>query len=290
VSFDAKQLRTADYVVAGGTVLYLVMAILPWVDVAHYLGIDLPGVDTTVSGFAFSGLVTFSFVLFLLAAVWAVLPAFTDVPTGFPRRWVTVGLCVLGFVLTSVAWIRSLGYGFQIWALLGLLAAAGIAVVAFLALLPELRNGPGLPARPAGGAQRDDQRPPGFPAPYAAEGDAAGQPPAAPPDPRQATQQYGRPPAPPPGPAPGYPPPAGSPGQPAAGGPYGAPERRIPGHGVPEPGIPGQGLPEPGVPGQPGTTPPYRPPSGASDPGEDPPTTWSAPPDTTGGDPQRPQT
>jgi hypothetical protein len=210
-SFDPRQLGIADYVVAGGAVLYLVMAILPWVDVADYLGIDLPGVDNTVSGFAFSALVALGFVLFVLAAAWSVLPAFTDVRTGFPRGGVTVGLAVLGFVLTLIAWIRSLDYGFQIWALLGLLTAAGIAVVAFLALLPELRGGPALTDRPGGAAQWADQQAPDLPAQFGAQRTGRVPPP-------YPTQQYVRPPVLPSG-RPGTTPPYGSPpgGSPAPG-------------------------------------------------------------------------
>jgi hypothetical protein len=154
--FDPGKLGIADYTVAGGTLLYLVMALLPWVDVAAYLGIELPGVDTTVSGFAFSGLIWLSFVLFLLAAGWALLPALTDVAVGFPRGWVTVGLAAMGLVLTLVAWTRSLGYGFQIWALMGLLTAAGITLVAFLALLRDLRA---ARTEPPGGATASEGAP-----------------------------------------------------------------------------------------------------------------------------------
>jgi hypothetical protein len=140
--FDPGKLGIADYTVAGGTLLYLVMALLPWVDVAAYLGIELPGVDTTVSGFAFSGLIWLGFLLLLLAAGWAVLPALADVPIAVPRGTVTVGLAALAFVLTLVAWTRSLGYGFEVWALIGLLTAAGITLVALLTLLRERRAAP----------------------------------------------------------------------------------------------------------------------------------------------------
>jgi hypothetical protein len=191
-SFDVQKLRIADYVVVGGMILYLVMALLPWVDVAHYLGVNLPGVDTTINGFQFSGLVTFSFVLFLLAAAWAVLPAFTDVQVGFPRAWVTVGLAVLGFVLTLIAWIRSLSYGFEIWALIGLLAAAAVALFAFLGLLPDMHDRPALRGRLAGAAQWANQQAPDLPRQFG--GSRAAAPPTAPAAP---------PPPPPYGPPPG---------------------------------------------------------------------------------------
>jgi hypothetical protein len=166
-SFDPRSLRSTDYAVAGGTLLYLVTALLPWVDVAAYLGIDLPGVDTTVSGFAFSGLIWLGFLLLLLAAGWAVLPAFADVPIGFPRGTVTVGLAALAFVLTLVAWTRSLGYGFEVWALIGLLTAAGITLLASLALLRELRAAP--PGPPEGATA-----PEGPPGTWSARPDTSG--------------------------------------------------------------------------------------------------------------------
>ena len=275
-SFDVKKLRMADYVVVGGMIVFLVMAILPWVDVAHYLGIDVPGVDTTVSGFTFSGLVTFSFVLFFLAAAWAVLPAFTEVKVGFPRAWITVGLAALGLVLTLIAWIRSLTYGFEIWALIGLLAAAAIALFAFLGLLPEMHNRPALAGRLAGAAQWANQQAPDLPRQF-----GSGAQPTAPPPP----PPYGQPPA--------HPPQYGQPGAPGQG----AQGPRIPGHGVPEPGIPGQGVPPPGVPGAP-STPPYNPrpgetqsyplPGGSTAAGQHPPGTPGGSSGTPGEDSQRP--
>ncbi len=158
-SMDLKKLRVADYVVAGGTVLYLILAMLPWWDFEFF----------TVSGFEGSGSVSSAFVLFLLATAWAVLPAFTDLTVGFPRAWITVGLAGLGFLLTLVAWIDTLSVDFSVFALLGLLTAAAILLFAAFALLPELRTRPGLaggqanaapwadqPAPDAGGARRAD--------------------------------------------------------------------------------------------------------------------------------------
>jgi hypothetical protein len=206
VSFDLKKLKMADYVIAGGTLLYLVFAILPWVDFGDYFGVDIPG--DSISGFEFSGMVTFSFLLFLLATVWAALPAVTHLELGFPRGWVTVGLAALGLLLTLIAWIRTLTYGFEIWPLLALITAAAIAVFAFLSLMPELRNRPALPGGLANAAQWANQPAPEF---------GAGQQPGAgqqgptygqqPPSQPGAPQQYA-PPPPPPG-APGNPPPGG---------------------------------------------------------------------------------
>src|ERR1700754_3661307 len=109
----------ASYVLAGGTLVYLILAILPWFDYSDYVfGVpnEATFINDTLSGFG-SGLVTFSFILFLLATVWAALPAFYDLKLGFPRGWVTVGLAGLGLVLTLIAWIQSLGGGFFVFAL-----------------------------------------------------------------------------------------------------------------------------------------------------------------------------
>jgi hypothetical protein len=291
----------ADYVVAGGMIVYLVMALLPWVDVAHYLGFDFPG--ATVNGFQFSGLVTFSFVLFFLAAAWAVLPAFTDVKVGFPRAWITVGLAALGFILTLIAWIRSLAYGFEIWALIGLLAAVAVAAFAFLGLLPDMHNRPALPGRLAGAAQWANQQAPGAPRQFGGGGASAT--PHNPPPPT-APQPTAPPPTAPPAPPYGPPPtpPQGGGGQGASRIPgHGMPEPVIPGHGMPQPGIPGQGVPGqgapgPGGPGVPGT-PPYGPrsgetqaypipPGGSTAAGQNPPATPGGSPGTPGEDSQRP--
>lgn len=210
-SFDLKRLKMADYVIAGATVLYLVWAILPWVS----LGNDFFFSGISVSGFGFSGLVTFSFVLFLLATAWAVLPAFTDVKVGFPRGWITVGVGGLGLVLTLIAWISSLSYGFSIWALLALITAAAITAFAFLRLLPELGHRPGLPGGLAGAAQWANQQAPNLPGGFGQPGQPGhpGQP-GRPDHPGQQgpsygpPQQYGQPgPYVPPQPGPGVPPP-----------------------------------------------------------------------------------
>jgi hypothetical protein len=196
----------ADYVIAGGTLLYLILAILPWVDFGDYFGVDIPG--DSISGFEFSGLVTFSLLLFLLATVWSLLPAVTQFDLGFPRGWVTVGLTGLGVLLTLFAWIRALSYGFEIWPLLAFLAAAAIALFAVLALLPELRNRPALPGGLANAAQWANQPAPEFGQPGQPYGQQPygqqpyGQQPYGPPGSPQ------QPPSPPPG-APGTPPPAG---------------------------------------------------------------------------------
>jgi hypothetical protein len=191
LSMDLKKLRMADYVIAAGTVVYLILAVLPWVSLGSVFGFNIPGGD--ISGFTFSGMVSFAFVLFLLATAWALLPAFYSLDVAFPRSYVTVGLAGVGLLLTLFAWIRSLSYEFKIVPLLALLTALAIALFAVFTLLPELRNRPALPGRLANAAQWANQKGPEFgqqpgqgtpPAP-------GGPPPVVPP------QQYAPPPAPP---------------------------------------------------------------------------------------------
>lgn len=174
ISMDLKKLRMADWVVVGGTVLYLVLALFPWWDYGDAF------FAITLSGFEGSGSVSSAFVLFLLASAWAVLPAFTDLRVGFPRAWVTVGLAALGFLLTLVAWTQTFEAGFSLWALLGLLTAAAILLFALFTLLPQLRNRPALPGALAGAAQWANQ-----PAPDPSAGSRPAAPPtaAAPPPP-----------------------------------------------------------------------------------------------------------
>jgi hypothetical protein len=200
----------ADYVVAGGALVYLILSFLPWADFGDFFGVDVPG--DSISGWGFSTLVSFSFLLFLLAAVWAVLPAFTDLKLGFPRGWVTVGLAGLGLLLTLFAWISSLRYGFSIAPLLALLVAAAITLFAFLALLPELRNRRALPGGLANAAQWANQQAPQFGPGQQAPGGpppSYGQP---------GTPHYAPPPPPPPaGGRPPHGPPPGAGGSTASG-------------------------------------------------------------------------
>ena len=79
---DFKKLTMADYVIAGGTLVFLILAALPWYD----FGSDVFGFSASLNGFS-SGLVSSAFVLFLLATVWALLPAFFELKLGFPRGW-----------------------------------------------------------------------------------------------------------------------------------------------------------------------------------------------------------
>jgi hypothetical protein len=153
-SMDFKKLKMADYVIAGGTVLFLILAALPWYDYD-----DAFGFSYSFNGFT-SGLVSSAFVLFLLATVWALLPAFTDFTLGFPRGWVTVGLAALGFLLTLFAWFDTFSVGFSIFPLLAVIVAAAILLFAVLTLLPELRSKPALPGGLANAAQWANQQAP----------------------------------------------------------------------------------------------------------------------------------
>jgi hypothetical protein len=181
VSFDLKRLKPADYVIAGATLLYFVLAFFPWFTYGDNLfGFSLSGFD--------SGNVTSAFVLFLLATAWAVLPAFVDLKLGFPRSWITLGLTMLGWLLTLFAWIDSFDGDFSIWALLGFLTATAILLFAVLALVPEVRNrstpatGPAAAAYWAGRPGQDFGQQPGYAQQSYGEG-AYGQP----------AQSYGQP-------------------------------------------------------------------------------------------------
>ena len=216
-SMDLKKLKMADYVIAGGTLLYLVWALFPWYD----FGDDVFGFSYSLNGFS-TGLVSSAFVLFLLATAWAVLPAFYELKMGFPRSWITVGLAALGFLLTLFAWFDTLSVGFAIFALLGLLTSIAILLFSLLSLLPELRNRPALPGGLANAAQWANQPAPqaGQQGPPQGPPQQYGQPPAQPgygqpmppPMPPQPQQQYSPP-----------PPPSGPPAPPAPGSSYGQP-------------------------------------------------------------------
>ncbi len=216
---DFKKLKVADYVIAGGTIVYLILGALPWFSYDdEYFGSDIFGVDYSFSGFTGSNLVSFAFVLLLLATVWALLPAFTDFKVGFPRGWVTVGLTALAFLLTLFAWISTLQdeYDFSIVALLAVIVAAAILLFAFLSLLPELRNRPALPGGLAGAAQWANQQAPGPGQQFGQSGQGQPMPPhqGQQTGPHQPQQQYGQPMPPPqqPGQYSPPPPPPGPPG------------------------------------------------------------------------------
>jgi hypothetical protein len=203
----------ADYVVAGGTVVFLILAALPW-----YTFDDAFGFGFSLNGFS-SGLVSLAFVLFLLATVWALLPAFVDLKLGFPRGFVTAGLAALAFLLTLFAWFDTFSVDFSIFPLLAVIVAAAILLFAILGLLPELRNRPALPGGLANAAQWANQPAPEFGQQQGRPGQHQAPHQASPP------QQYGQP-MPPPQQQGQYsppPPPSAPPAPPASGSPYGQP-------------------------------------------------------------------
>jgi hypothetical protein len=185
----------ADRVVVGGTLLYLLFALLPWYRVdAFDLGQGYRFPDASAHGVD-SGLVVVALVLLLAATAWAVLPAVADVPVRFPRSLVTVGLAAAALLLTLVEWLSDLDIGFSLVGLLALLAAVAVLTGAVLRLLPELRRtaAPGAAPVEAPAPEplppRVEAPPPGDPAPVD-ESPYRGPPPT-------------RPPAYPPAPAPG---------------------------------------------------------------------------------------
>jgi hypothetical protein len=138
------RLHLADQAIAAGTVLFLVVALLPWLRV-H--GIDVGGSFRT-PGFSLNGfdlgLVTLAFVLLVLATVWTLLPSFTEMPVPFPRPAVTVGLTALAFLFTLTEWLRALDVGFSLIGLLAVLVAGATLGFAVLRLLADM-DLPGLP-------------------------------------------------------------------------------------------------------------------------------------------------
>ena len=186
-SFQPKKLTMADYVIAGGTLLFFILAFLPWFSIDdEFFG------EFSVTGFGFDS-VTAAFVLLLLATAWALLPAFVELELGFPRSWITVGLTAVAWLLTLFAWIDSFEGDFSVWALLGFLTATAILLVAVLGLVPELRNRPALPSRLATAAQWVNQPAPDF---GQQQGGPAQQQPG--PDDLPPPQPYAAPPPPPP--------------------------------------------------------------------------------------------
>jgi hypothetical protein len=237
ISFDAAKLKVADYVIGGGTVLFLILAIFPWWDYGN-----IYFANVSFSGFS-SGLVSSAFVLFLLATIWAFLPAFHDLALGLPRGFVTVGLTGLGALLTLFAWIQTFDAGFSVFALLGFLVALAVTGFALLSLLPELRNRPALPGGLANAAQWANQQ-----APMAGQGGQPQQPYAPP-------QPYGQPPQHyvPPQPY-GQPPQHYVPPQPYGQPPQPQPQSQSP-YAPPAPPAPGGAVTQPPPYGPPGGTP-----------------------------------
>jgi hypothetical protein len=156
-------LQAADWVVVAGTVLYLVFMLIPWFRVDGVVfggGYTSPGFS--VNGFD-SGVLPVAFLLLLVAAVWTVLPALTEVRIPFPRSFVTAGLVAAVFLLTLVAWLRAFDAGFSAMALLTFLTAAALLGVTVLRLLPELREPPSSGGPACGPAASGGQEGHGLP-------------------------------------------------------------------------------------------------------------------------------
>ncbi|MCZ2823696.1 MULTISPECIES: hypothetical protein [unclassified Modestobacter] len=181
--FDRSRLGTADVLVAGGALLYVLVGFLPWASVDF----DFVG-RITASGYEYSGLVVLGALLLLAAGAWAVLPAVRQDRVGPLRAAPTVVLAALALLCTLIAWLRSADYGFQLPALLGVLLAAAVTVLAALSLLPGLRDASVLRSGPvdrgegdAGGRSPQHQPAPGY------------GPPAAPEQPQYGRLHYGQP-------------------------------------------------------------------------------------------------
>lgn len=234
--------RVVDWVLLGGAALYLLFALLPWMS-SDESPVSVNGFDSSVSseffGFPFavsigysSALVVCAWVLLVLAAVWALLPALGKghvVQVSFPREGVAVLLTGLAFVLTFTTWVQTLtldgqvaegldGGSFSVMAFLTLLTSLALLVAAVLSLLPALRNRAKVPGAVTGAAQWVNRPGPAFGPPG-----QAGPPPTGPQEPWQqgswqqppSPQPYGQP-LPPPPPA-QTPPPEGPPQGPPPG-------------------------------------------------------------------------
>jgi hypothetical protein len=213
VSFNAKNLTMADRLVGGGAILFLLVSFLPWYSATYNFGFGISGTESAIG--LQSGAVVLALLLFLAAAVWATLPALTDVAVPFPRGFATVGLCLLALLFTLIAWLGTFEdfYDFSLWGLVGFLVALAVTAVAVLGLLPQL--GRAVPGPLAGAARwagkSAPQSPPGHEQPLAPGG--------------------------PVGPGPGY----GQPGQ--APGPWTQPAPGQQGWGQPLPDQSGPGQP-----------------------------------------------
>ncbi|RBY89909.1 hypothetical protein [Blastococcus sp. TF02A-26] len=151
-SVDMKRVHLFDWLMVGGWALLTLFMILPWFGFSE----DEDGIDDSVNGFSnsvdtpfgsfdldySSALSILSWILFLAAAVWAILPAFVQLKLPFPRSFVTVGLAGLGLLFMLIAWIQVLTIDdapFSLIAFLALLTALAITAFAVLRLLPELK-------------------------------------------------------------------------------------------------------------------------------------------------------
>ncbi|SEO68787.1 hypothetical protein [Trujillonella endophytica] len=187
VGFDAKRLKLADFVVAGAALVWLVLSFFPWIDVdaEEVFG---PGYSEFAGDYSenFSAwniggaLSTLAALCLVAAAVWALLPAVTQVAVPFPRAYVTVALTALATIFTLILWIDAQDWEFSFIGLIALLVALAATAFAVLRLLPELKNRPGLPGGLANATQWANQQAPAF-GPGQAPGQQYGQQPPPPP-------------------------------------------------------------------------------------------------------------
>jgi hypothetical protein len=158
-SSGASKVSLFDWLLVGGAVLFTLFMILPWFGFSE----DEDGIDASVNGFSdeievfgtsaevgyANWLPILAWLLFLAAAIWAVVSAVVKLRLPFPRHFVTVGLAGLGLLLMLISFIQVLTLDgdapFSLIAFLAFLTALAITAIAVLSLLPELK------ARKAGG-------------------------------------------------------------------------------------------------------------------------------------------
>jgi len=134
--FDLKQVTPLEWAGIGGGALAFIASFLPWLTVST--DIDLPGIEASYSGSAWSSgfAAWFSVLLLVAAAVVLVLPKLgTPVPNA---SMIWLGLAGAAVVLIILRWVTSyesvfgvsVGAGFGLF--IGLLAALASAAGAFL--------------------------------------------------------------------------------------------------------------------------------------------------------------
>lgn len=154
--FDLASATTFDRGIAGAAVLFLIAMVLPWASVSF--DTDIPGVeDASQNGFG-SGLLTLGWLLLVIAAAIALLPAFgANIKLPVPRPLAILSLTGVALLITLIGFIDALtapsevktvedlgvgvDYSAGIGAYLGFLVAIGAVVIAYLAFQAS-RNRP----------------------------------------------------------------------------------------------------------------------------------------------------
>jgi hypothetical protein len=148
-----RRLHAADLAVAAGTVLYVVLALLPWLRVD---GIAVAGAARspalTVHG-SDLGLIVVGAVLLVLATAWTLVMPHLRGP--LPPAAVTAGLASAAFLCTLTGWLRATDLGFSGAGLLTVLVSAAVLTCAVLRLPAQLRDEP----TPVGAAPAAERRP-----------------------------------------------------------------------------------------------------------------------------------